>query len=202
MTLRITNASPSAMSSSCSTPAPLRRIGRHITNSMRERERAVVTKANGSAEPSGRPSAERADERHVGAERQELAVREVHELQHAVDEREPCGAEREVRARDEPVDRRLRELCGSLEDGEDDGGRGASRRRRQGAPPAPARPASPSTVALTLRSIRGQRSRRKSGRPTRASIRNDRSSRTPSTSSRTRWIIAATMSRLSTSYWT
>ena len=50
---------PEGHEHSCITPAPLRRIGRHITNSMASASSAVVTNANGSAKPSGKPSAER-----------------------------------------------------------------------------------------------------------------------------------------------
>ena len=67
------------------------------------------------------------EDRHVGAEREELAVREVHELQHAVDERQSRGAEREVRARDEPVDRRLREIVHALRRSASDDRRGEHR---------------------------------------------------------------------------
>ena len=58
ITLRRTNARPSAISSSWRTPAPLRRIGRHITNSRPSASAAVVTNANGSASASGKPNAD------------------------------------------------------------------------------------------------------------------------------------------------
>jgi hypothetical protein len=58
ITLRITNARPSAISRSCSTPAPLRRIGLHITASSPSASSAVVTNANGNASASGKPKAD------------------------------------------------------------------------------------------------------------------------------------------------
>ena len=62
-----------------------------------------------------------AEDQHVRAEREELAVREVDEPEDAEDQRQPDRAEREVVAGDDPVDRRLRDLPPSLEEPEDDG---------------------------------------------------------------------------------
>ncbi len=73
-----------------------------------------------------------AQDQHVRAECEELAVREVDEPEHAEDERQPDRAEREVVARDNAVDRCLGDLPPALHEPEDDAdGDEAPTQRRQ-----------------------------------------------------------------------
>ena len=115
----MTNASPSVISSSCSIPAPRFRIGAHMVFSKKIPSTAVVAIANGDAQNQRQVPGDVDQVGHVGAERQEVAVGEVDELEDSVDEREADRAERVDRAEREAVDAALGDVVEAVVEDQD-----------------------------------------------------------------------------------